>query len=325
MSFANGSMWPDSASLDDDAGPDDGAKLLAEFDLGPLVWASAGLVVAIVDPAGRLLDVNPTFRRLAGLDLRGQPVAAFVGEGQGPSFLAWLESSDASWRTHAWGILPDAEGLPRDFSVSASHGSDGTMVIVAEPVAGDDLSAALMDVNDGLIVEQRQLGRERRRLDRVSHEDALTGLANRRAFDTRLKASVEHAGAGAGFSLVMLDIDHFKVLNDTYGHPVGDVVLAWVGGLLRAQTRKDDFVARYGGEEFVAILPGADQPAAVRWAERVRLSVGAEPPAAVDRPVTVSLGVTVSRSGDGPAEVLARADRALYVAKNRGRNQVSVE
>jgi len=309
----------------EDARAGDEAGLLAAVDLGPFVWASTALVVVVVDRTGEILGVNGTVRRYAARDLRGQAVDELVGEGQRPAFRTWLMSSDGTWRAHAWGILPGVDGLPRDFSVSAARGGDDRIVIVAEPAASDDLAAALLDVNDGLVVEQRRLGRERRHLDRVSHEDALTGLANRRAFDLRLTAAVERAASGAHFSLVMLDIDHFKNLNDTFGHPAGDAVLAWVGGLLRARTRRDDFVARYGGEEFVAILQGADRPDAVRWAERVRSSIAGERPPGVDREVTVSLGVTVSQPGDGPAEALARADRALYAAKGSGRNRVSTD
>jgi diguanylate cyclase len=122
----------------------------------------------------------------------------------------------------------------------------------------------------------------------------------------------------------MLDIDNFKSLNDRYGHPAGDAVLRWLGGILRAASRKGDLVARYGGEEFAAILPHADLAAAATWAERLRRAINTDPAPGVDETVTVSMGVTTWRTGDSGNQVVARADEALYEAKRAGRDRVVV-
>jgi diguanylate cyclase (GGDEF)-like protein len=154
--------------------------------------------------------------------------------------------------------------------------------------------------------------------------DALTGIANRRAFDQRLAYEVARAVAGATFSVVMIDIDHFKAVNDRFGHPTGDAVLRWLGERLEIAARRGDFVARYGGEEFVAILPDATTTNAAAWAERLRTAIRSDRPPGVDRPVTASLGVAAWAAGETGQAVVDRADRGLYVAKEGGRDRVAV-
>ncbi|RME35817.1 MAG: GGDEF domain-containing protein [Gammaproteobacteria bacterium] len=158
--------------------------------------------------------------------------------------------------------------------------------------------------------------------------DGLTGIANRLAFEERL--SQEHARwrrRGSPLSLVLLDIDHFKVINDTFGHPAGDRVLRNIASLMAGEVREVDLLARYGGEEFVLLLPDTDLRGAGEVAEKLRRKVDdcnfhyREQPVAV----TVSAGVSEFHQGDTPEEVLERADRALYQAKAAGRNQVRTE
>lgn len=126
----------------------------------------------------------------------------------------------------------------------------------------------------------------------------------------------------------MIDIDHFKVVNDTFGHAAGDHVLRHLATLMKEDLRKIDTLGRLGGEEFAVILPGADSSAAEVFAERLRKQV-AETPAVLDAwtiPLTISIGVTEIKPGDDSADdALTRADRALYRAKECGRNRVTVE
>ena len=159
------------------------------------------------------------------------------------------------------------------------------------------------------------------RLERSSLTDGLTNVANRRAFDLGLAAEVARAGrTGGTFSLVMLDIDHFKRLNDTHGHQTGDEMLTAVARVLDGQLRGADTVARYGGEEFAVLLPDVDGPAAVAAAERLQRSVGAMTGAV---PVTASAGVATypADARDG-VSLLGAADAALYRAKEAGRDRV---
>lgn len=155
-----------------------------------------------------------------------------------------------------------------------------------------------------------------------AHTDPLTGLANRRRVADQLADEVRAAHELSGpLAVVMVDIDHFKRVNDTHGHEVGDRVLSEVARRLVVGRRDGDLVARIGGEEFCLVLPGADAQDAVHAAERLRLTVASGEFETVGE-CTVSCGVAVWRSGDAPADLLRRADDALYRAKETGRNRV---
>ena len=159
--------------------------------------------------------------------------------------------------------------------------------------------------------------------------DVLTGLSNRAFFDQDLQRRFERArDAGQPLSIIMLDIDHFKAINDTHGHLVGDVVLAWVAGKLRSSVRASDLVARYGGEEFTAVLDGTHESAARAMAERMRSAVEAEPchvAGTGDVSVTISAGCTAmcfEHPSSSMLDLLQTADDCLYAAKRGGRNRV---
>ena len=159
--------------------------------------------------------------------------------------------------------------------------------------------------------------------------DVLTGLSNRAFFDQDLHRRFERArDAGQPLSIIMLDIDHFKAINDTYGHLVGDAVLSWVAGKLRSSVRASDLVARYGGEEFTAVLDGTHESAARAMAERMRSAVEAEPchvAGTGDVSVTISAGCTAmcfEHPSSSMLDLLQTADDCLYAAKRGGRNRV---
>lgn len=157
--------------------------------------------------------------------------------------------------------------------------------------------------------------------------DALTGCHNRKSFDERLPTELAFAlRHKRPMSLVMLDIDHFKTINDTYGHPGGDAVLSQMGMLLREVTREEDIVCRYGGEEFAIILREEARDGAYLVAERLRFAIDERPFSFEGTiiPVTASLGVATWDGGSPPRpqELLKSADTALYQAKQQGRNRV---
>ncbi len=301
------------------------ARWLSGVDLEAVIWATEALVCAVTDPASTIVAANPAFVRLARGNPIGKPLAVFVGEGQADAFGSWVGGLGHAWESRVWGALPDAHDVPRDFRVTACRRPDGAIVMIGEPPVVDDIASALMDVNETMVREHRRIDRDRGRLDRMARQDALTGVANRRAFDTRLAVEVARASPDAVFAVVILDIDHFKDVNDRYGHPVGDAVLRWLGALLRAAARRSDFVARYGGEEFVAILRDAGPSDARAWAERLRLAIRKAPPPNVPQTVTASLGVAGWRPGDSASDVVDRADQALYRAKEGGRDRVGEE
>lgn len=178
------------------------------------------------------------------------------------------------------------------------------------------------------------VGRLRQESDRrlaamqeLSDVDALTGVANRRAFTRDGERDLLRAYRMAiPIGVIAIDIDHFKRINDTYGHATGDVVLRVAAQRIRQATRDVDTVARVGGEEFAVLLPGADDQTASLAAERIRTLLTATPVSTGhgDMHVTASFGVTVALPGDSLASSMARADMALYEAKRTGRDRVVV-
>ena len=162
--------------------------------------------------------------------------------------------------------------------------------------------------------------------------DGLTGVYNRKTFDRYIEELVNrNASVPAPFSLMLIDVDNFKNINDTHGHTVGDRVLASVAGHCRQQIRSDDFVARYGGEEFVLILPHASLRNAHKKGKALCKSFAATRYALDGHPdgetlsLTVSIGVSEYKKGDTPTTVVDRADKALYTAKHSGKNQALAE
>ncbi|ADU66201.1 diguanylate cyclase [Desulfurispirillum indicum S5] len=153
--------------------------------------------------------------------------------------------------------------------------------------------------------------------------DALTRLANRRKINEVLERETIYSNIGhTPLSLILLDIDHFKHVNDTYGHGVGDKVLIALAGLLRHNTRDNDVVGRWGGEEFIIILPGCPIGTATEIAERIRTAIAEFPFADITHPVTASIGVTGYISGESIEDLMGRVDHGMYSGKTGGRNQV---
>jgi diguanylate cyclase (GGDEF)-like protein len=165
-------------------------------------------------------------------------------------------------------------------------------------------------------------------LERSATTDALTGLMNRRAFAARLASELARcARHGYPLAIALLDVDHFKRINDGHGHAVGDRVLSALGGLLTQQLRASDFTARWGGEEIVVVFASTDGEGGRRAAERLRAAVQAlvvSDGHGAHIPVTVSVGVADLRPQDTLESLVERADRAMYAAKQAGRNRVAL-
>jgi len=164
-----------------------------------------------------------------------------------------------------------------------------------------------------------------RQAERNAATDALTGLGNRHWMQDMFEREVTRAQhSGKPLCLMMIDVDNFKQFNDRYGHIAGDRVLIAVAQTLRQYVRPTDLIARFGGDEFAILLPGIELKPAQLTAERLREQVAALSPPSLSTPVTVSIGVT-SRVGDDDVSTLVhRADEAMYDAKAKGRNRVSV-
>jgi diguanylate cyclase (GGDEF)-like protein len=197
----------------------------------------------------------------------------------------------------------------------------------------DESDNRLRALEDRFLILQREnldLVMKNRILSEISHKDALTGLYNRfyvmEKIDSEMNRALRH---GYPISVLMLDLDHFKRINDSYGHPVGDEVLKTVGQVLRDSCRVYDVAGRYGGEEFCIVLPETQVGNTTQVAERIRnrlattpLSVGS-----TSIVVTASIGVAGMDSTEGvlsASTLVERADRALYSAKHLGRNRVEM-
>jgi len=196
--------------------------------------------------------------------------------------------------------------------------------ITNDPITKDDIRVLTMLANQaGLAIENSQLFEltvER------AHSDYLTNLWNHGYFQYLLQTEVEKAKASkSSLSLITVDIDDFKIYNDTLGHQAGDKILKDLALLLRNQSRKMDYVCRYGGEEFTIILPHTDKKEAFLIAERIRMDIQKYPflneKIFPDKRLTVSLGIsTFPDNGQLPAELITSSDKSLYQAKNKGKN-----
>jgi diguanylate cyclase (GGDEF)-like protein len=251
-------------------------------------WASTA-------PAGAILDL---------------PDDAGLGGGPGPRVWMRLGTTQES----SCGVAVIRLESPR----SPSTELDAVLHRLAEPLAVALEREAL----------RRAIEAERDTLRELSVKDPLTGLFTRRYLDTevpRVLARVDR-GVSPGVACAMFDIDHFKSVNDGFGHPAGDVVLARVAERLRAESRDIDHAVRYGGEEFAWVMEVPSVELAVQAAERVRASIEALRFESGHLPekVTISAGVALRQPGESLSALIARADRALYEAKRSGRNRVCV-
>ncbi|UMZ73055.1 GGDEF domain-containing protein [Natranaerofaba carboxydovora] len=159
-------------------------------------------------------------------------------------------------------------------------------------------------------------------LTEISIKDTLTGLYNRLKLDQVLEYEVNRSNrTGEGFSVIMADLDRFKLINDTYGHIKGDHLLIKISDIMRSSCRKIDIVGRWGGEEFLIICPGVNTAGGINLAERIRSSIENHPFEEVGQ-VTISLGVATYSPGDTRETIVKAADYALYKAKEKGRNRV---
>lgn len=157
--------------------------------------------------------------------------------------------------------------------------------------------------------------------------DHLTGTLNRRETEARLAAAwARHRRDGSGLALALIDVDHFKAINDQHGHARGDQMLVFAAGHLQAHTRAEASLGRWGGEEFLLVMPGAHAEAAAQAGERLREGLERAAPEETGLPLTISVGVAVANPQDASIEALLhRADQAMYQAKTLGRNRVHVD
>jgi diguanylate cyclase (GGDEF)-like protein/PAS domain S-box-containing protein len=272
--------------------------------------------VMITNDDERVVFVNRGF-----LNMSGMSEAEIIGKHRDELEITLLDSRTLAPVAFSDlpAVLPDAMR-----SLASAKGHDGATIYldiastsIVDPSTGGRATVHIAkDVTDSVL--QRTTAHEQ------AHRDVLTGLLNRRAAETRLATVLEESIAGGEpFAVIMLDIDHFKSINDPYGHAVGDDVLHAFGTVLSGSVRASDAAIRWGGEEFLIVLPGASLTVAASFAERLRIDVERMSVAPVGS-VTVSSGVAEWSGDESTTSLVSRADVALYSAKHAGRNRVEL-
>ncbi len=176
----------------------------------------------------------------------------------------------------------------------------------------------------GVIFDITTKKKEENKLKQISIRDELTGLYNRRYFNEILKKEAQRAFRyKEPLSMIMYDIDHFKRVNDTYGHMVGDEVLKKLSEIIKSNVRNSDYIFRTGGEEFTILLPGTDLEKAYKVAEKLRKRIENEIFDKVGK-ITISLGVAQYSENESTDNFIRRTDKALYSSKENGRNRTSI-
>jgi diguanylate cyclase (GGDEF)-like protein/PAS domain S-box-containing protein len=272
--------------------------------------------------------------------------------GRTPDSLLGIKAIELGWKDIPCKTLPWTRAIQSgeasmgyNLNLSVSSGSVRKFIVNCAPIFGDQHAAqgVLITFDDVTMLEQKnielssliaqletaqiEVTQQNKELHFLATRDPLTGCLNRRSFyeafgNEFAKAKKE----GIELSCIMVDIDHFKSVNDNYGHAMGDEIIQLLANILHSNSRKDDLVGRYGGEEFCLVLPGLSADDALSVAERIRLNVMNESSKIYKEAgliVTASLGVaSIFDHAENPAELNNQADKALYVAKESGRNRV---
>jgi diguanylate cyclase (GGDEF)-like protein/PAS domain S-box-containing protein len=311
----------------------DPSKVMPDRVRQTLDTLAEGLMV--IDDQERIVHTNEAFSRLvgrAGADLYGRQA----------SQLSWRQMEDREPETYPWSkavtgpafetgakIGLDIEGLgKRTLLVNSSSILDdkgqsrGALVSLDDVTALEASRVELRNMLDKLKRSQNEIQRQNEELERLARLDPLTSCLNRRAFYAQFEVFWNVAERyRKPLSCVMVDVDHFKSVNDQHGHNTGDEVLQAISRILRENGRECDVMCRYGGEEFCLLLPETDIDGACRLAERMRKAI--ELAEVGEASVTASLGVSALEFGaHDPRQLLDQADQALYAAKRQGRNRV---
>jgi diguanylate cyclase (GGDEF)-like protein len=243
------------------------------------------------------------------------------------AFLAWRRDNRAAgWFLVAWGLLETLTiATALHLLVSREGGESALLLYYGLPAS---MVAAAVLIALGVADRLRDQREALTDAERRAQSDALTGVLNRRSLLERLDSACLRARArGLPIALLFIDLDHFKQINDSYGHPAGDACLKAIIPPIQSELRQSDLIGRYGGEEFVVILSSADAAAAQPIAERIRQRVAEISVPGFGAPihVTCSIGIATSDTlGVWGEHLIARADEAVYAAKRSGRNCVQI-
>jgi diguanylate cyclase (GGDEF)-like protein len=309
-------------------GPSELADLFTQYGVDAFLNAT-GSLVAILDRDGKILAWNPSFGQLKQNLPNARTVSDFLSSPSRVLFDEFIKNTlnervrkqanlEFSWGNR-WG----------DFSSLFIPLPDDRVLFIAEPVHGisdlETITAELEKIKRSLAIKETELKAVLAQADEVSHTDSLTFLPNRKRIISDLQREVMFSDRyGAPLAISLVDIDHFKNVNDTYGHIAGDEVLRKLAVELRDHIRHPDVIGRYGGEEFLVVLPHSTYKAAAEQAERLRKHVQSLviPFNGDEIRLTISLGIAqYLPHRENWQTFLSRADTALYQAKNGGRNR----
>jgi two-component system, cell cycle response regulator len=299
-------------------------------ELQPLL----AIAVATLDKDGTLIEANAGFLKLIDVD-GPQPIGACVARFFiQPDFATFARACGGADGEIHLGLLTVGDYLDRSRSLRAHVWRvNGQLRVLAEYDIAEleQLYDTVLELNRDYAGAQFELAQTNLKLQQreaqilaVSLTDPLTGVGNRRRLEQALAQEISRAErTGGTLCAFMTDLDHFKRVNDTYGHEAGDKVLTAFSDLLRRCTRATDIVARFGGEEFVALMPSTDLTQALAIAERIREAFAALQVEPLSDPATASFGVAELAAGEQGHALMRRADSALYAAKQSGRNRVT--
>lgn len=268
--------------------------------------------VMIANAQGEIEFVNHGFELITGY-------SRVEALGQNPAMLKSGEHTEAFYG-RLWAAIQSGQTFR---AVFINRHKQGHLIHCEETVSPIRDAGGAVTHCVSVIRDQTARAHTEQTLREQATRDPLTDLLNRRAGEWQLERAFLAAREGQKpFCLIMADVDHFKAINDTWGHPAGDQVLQRVAAVLRTGVRATDSVVRWGGEEFLLVLPYCEQAAALLQAERLRERVADAEQGEMGR-VTVSMGVAELQRGETLANLMERVDQALYQAKHAGRNQVS--
>jgi diguanylate cyclase (GGDEF)-like protein len=310
----------------------------------PALLKHSHALIALIGSDGKLVEWNPSFEALITANPSVGNVDTLLTPHSRPAFDHLIRSAiEQNVPTHGALLLITTPGGEVEYDCTFIPASNGRLLLLAEPVAFDPslaeryqrmsrMAAQLEQDHERtkqtLLKKQKEIDLVVTQAHEVANTDALTFLPNRRQIIGDLQREVLYSNRyRTTLSISMLDLDHFKVVNDTYGHVVGDQVLRQVANHLQDNIREPDEIGRYGGEEFLVLLPHTPVEAAAEQAERLcrKIREIKIPVPNADLRVTISIGIAQFRTGQEDwQKFLERADAALYDAKAEGRDRWAV-